>query len=242
MYHIKAESYDSQDPLYTKLRSDETYFVPEARVAKDYFRTGIYERAYIGWAVENFAREGKDVIDIGAHIGLYTVKLAKVANRVHSFECSPKSYNFLCANILLNDLSYKVTTYNTALSNKKGTTKYFIRDPHDGGGNGISEFEKDANTPSIDVPMVQLDSFNLTNIGFIKIDVEGHEEYVLRGAVETLQRNKYPPILFESWPERYTDVPAKELRASLFQFIESLGYTIIQVQGGTDDMFLATRT
>jgi FkbM family methyltransferase len=242
MYHIKAESYDSQDPLYTKLRSDETYFVPEARVAKDYFRTGIYERAYIGWAVENFAREGKDVIDIGAHIGLYTVKLAKVASRVHSFECSPKSYNFLCANILLNDLSYKVTTYNTALSNKKGTTKYFIRDPHDGGGNGISEFEKDANTPSIDVPMVELDSFNLSNIGFIKIDVEGHEEYVLRGAVETLQRNKYPPILFESWPERYTDVPAKELRTRLFQFIESLGYTIIQVQGGTDDMFLATRS
>jgi len=241
MYHIKAESYDSQDPLYTKLRSDDTYFVPEARVAKDYFRTGIYERGYISWAVENFAREGKDVIDIGAHIGLYTVKLAKVARRVHSFECSPKSYNFLCANILLNDLSYKVTTYNTALSNKKGTTKYFIRDPNDGGGNGISEFEKDANTPSIDVPMVELDSFNLTNIGFIKIDVEGHEEYVLRGAVETLQRNNYPPILFESWPERYTDVPAKELRTRLFQFIESLGYKIIQVQGGTDDMFLATK-
>jgi FkbM family methyltransferase len=241
MYHIKAESYDSQDPLYTKLRSDETYFVPEARVAKDYFRTGIYERAYIAWAVENFAREGKDVIDIGAHIGLYTVKLAKVARRVHSFECSPKSYNFLCANILLNDLSYKVTTYNTALSNKTGTTKYFIRDPQDGGGNGISEFEKDANTPTIDVPMVQLDSFNLSNIGFIKIDVEGHEEFVLRGAIETLQRNNYPPILFESWPERYTDVPAKELRTRLFQFIESLGYTIIQVQGGTDDMFLATR-
>ena len=234
MYHIKTESYKSEDPLYTKLRDgDGTLFVPEARVAKDYFNSGIYERGYISWACENFVREGKEVIDIGAHIGMYTVEMGKVAKRVHSFECSPKSYNYLCSNILLRDLSYKVTTYNTALSN--------IRDPHDGGGNGISGFDKDIHTPTIDVPMVELDSFNLTNINFIKIDVEGHEEFVLRGAVKTIEANGYPPILFESWPERYTDVPAKEIKDSLFTFIKSLGYTITQVTGGTDDMFLATK-
>lgn len=98
MYHIKTESYNSQDPLYTKLQGgDGTLFVPEARVAKDYFNTGIYERGYISWACENYVREGKDVIDIGAHIGMYT----EIAKRVHSFECSPKSYNYLCLNILL---------------------------------------------------------------------------------------------------------------------------------------------
>jgi FkbM family methyltransferase len=242
MYHIKTQSYNSEDPLFTKLRGgNDTLIVPDARVAKDYFNTGIYERGYIQWACENFVREGKEVIDIGAHIGIYTVEMAKIAKRVHSFECSPKTYNYLCANILLRDLSYKVKTYNTALSDKKGITKYYIRDPKDGGGNGISGFEKDRDTPTIDVPMIELDTFNLTNIGFIKMDVEGHEEFVLRGAVKTLEQNDYPPILFESWPERYTDVPAKKLRESLFQFIESLGYKVIQVHGGTDDMFLATK-
>ena len=241
MYHIKTESYNSQDPLYTKLRGgDGTLFVPEARVAKDYFNTGIYERGYISWACENYVREGKDVIDIGAHIGMYTVEMGKIAKRVHSFECSPKSYNYLCSNILLRDLSYKVTTYNTALSNHTGLTKYYIRDPHDGGGNGISGFDKDINTPTIDVPMVELDSIGLTNINFIKIDVEGHEEYVLRGSVKTLEANGYPPILFESWPERSVDVPAKKIKDGLFTFIGSLGYTITQVHGGTDDMFVAT--
>lgn len=50
MYHIKTESYHSETPLYTKLTSGPgTLFVPEARVAKDYFNTGLYESGYIDW-------------------------------------------------------------------------------------------------------------------------------------------------------------------------------------------------
>jgi len=241
MYLLKAESLHSEEPLYTKLRSDDTLIVPVARVGKDYFSTGIYERGYIAWAVANYARPDKEIIDIGAHIGLYTVELAKTAKRVHSFECSPKSFNYLCANIALRDLNYKVTTYPTALSNAIGRTPYYIRDPGDGGGNGISFFQ-DTNVAVVDVPVTTLDSYNLTNINFIKIDVEGHEEKVLRGSTETLRRNGFPPILFESWPERITHVPAKELRTNLFAFLATLGYGIIQIDGGTDDMFLATRS
>jgi FkbM family methyltransferase len=245
MYLIKVQSYESEDPLYTKLRDGEgTLFVPEARVAKDYFRTGLYERGYIDWAVKNYADPTKDIVDIGAHIGMYTVAFGKKVRRIHSFECSPKSFNFLCANLLLHDLSYTVNKYNCALSDKEGVAKYYIRDPLDGGGNGISGFLMDEKnkTNTIEVPTRTLDSFGLTNINFIKIDVEGHEEFVLRGAVETLKANNYPKILFESWPERYEkdgDVPAKAIRQSLFAFLSSLGYTIVQIHGGTDDMFLA---
>lgn len=246
MYHIKVQSFDSDEPLYTKLRDgDGTLFVPEARVAKDYFRSGLYERGYIDWAFDNFAKEDKEMIDIGAHIGMYTTRFGKRSKRVHSFECSPKSYNFLCANLLLHDLSYKVKTYNVALSDKEGVTKYYIRDPKDGGGNGISGFDVDIqkNIPTIDVPTVQLDSLGLTNINFIKIDVEGHEEFVLRGAVKTLEENNYPKILFESWPPRYeaNGIPATQIRKSLFDYLTSLEYKVVQVKGGTDDMFLAER-
>ena len=246
MYHIKVESYDSEEPLYTKLKGgDCTLFVPEARVAKDYFRTGLYERDYIQWAYDNFVKEDKSCIDIGAHIGIYTLEFAKKAKHVYSFECSPKSFNYLCANILLRDLSYKVTKFNTALSDKEGFTDYYIRDPNDGGGNGISGFDVDVKNqiPTIQVPMKPLDLYGLTNVNFIKIDVEGHEEFVLRGAVKTLEENDYPKILFESWPDRYetASVPATQLRKSLFEYIQSLEYKITQVNGSTDDMFIAER-
>jgi len=230
-----------------KLRdTSNCLFIPEARVAKDYFNTGLYERGYINWSYDNYAKEDKEIIDIGAHIGMYTVKFANKVKRVHSFECSPKSYNYLCANIALQNQSYKVTTHNVALSDKEGVQQYYIRDPNDGGGNGISSFENDIvnNIPCIDVPTKTLDSYSLTNINFIKIDVEGHEEYVLRGAVKTIEENNHPTILFESWPERLeaNNIPAKKIRSSLFTFLESLEYKIVQVQGGTDDMFVAERS
>jgi hypothetical protein len=93
---------------------------------------------------------------------------------------------------------------------------------------------------SIDVPKKTLDSFGLTNVNFIKIDVEGHEKEVLEGSIQTLITNNYPKILFESWDEHHelNGYPAVKLKAELFQFIQSLGYTILRLG---QDMFMAER-
>jgi len=245
MYLIKTESYNSEEPIYMKLYNGEnSLFVPEARVAKDYFNTGLYEKGFINWSVENFAKSDKEIIDVGAHIGMYTIEFAKKAKRVHSFECSPKSFNYLCANIALRQCDYVVNKYNVGLSDHEGSAKYYIRDSKDGGGNGITYLPYDTknNVPTIEVPIKKLDSFGLTNINFIKIDVEGHEENVIRGAEKTLVENDYPKILFESWPERMDNetCPAKKIRESLFSYIRSLEYKIVPLS--TDDMFLAERS
>ena len=247
MFYVKTESCHTENPVYQKIPGgDGTFFFAESRVAKDYANTGLYERSVIDWAAEVFTDEKKACVDIGAHMGMYTFALAKKAKHVYGFECSPKSFNYYCANIALRDLHYKVTKHNVALSSPmeaaKKTIKYVIRDPNDGGGNGCSVFEVDRakGTPTIDVPVRTLDSYELSDVNFIKIDVEGHEESVLRGAVKTIEENDYPKILFESWPERNSDFPAKELRESLFGFIKSLEYKILPVYGW-DDMFLAER-
>jgi FkbM family methyltransferase len=243
MFLIKEKSYQSENPIYQNISKEEgCMFIPEARVAKDYFNTGFYEKGYVDWSIENFVKPDKNCIDIGAHIGWYSVNLAKKAKHVYAFECSPKSFNYLCANIALNSVDYKITKYNTALSSTNGNTDYFIRDPKDGGGNGISKFNCDIikNTNSIKVPMTTLDSFGITNVNFIKIDVEGHELEVLKGSVQTIIDNNYPKILFESWDEdkESNGVPAIELRRNLFEFLQSLGYKMVRV--GLE-MYLAER-
>lgn len=243
MFLIQEKSYHSENPIYQKLpQGNGMMFIPEARVAKDYFNTGFYESSYVNWALDNFVKPDKNVIDIGAHIGWYTVKFAERAKHTYSFECSPKSFNYLCSNIALNKKDYNVTKYNCALSNATGITKYYIRDPNDGGGNGIANFDYDKihNTPCIDVPMKTLDSFELENINFIKIDVEGHEKEVLQGGIKTIVENDYPKILFESWDEHYekNNFPAIKLKHELFEFITSLEYRIVKVG---QDMYVAER-
>jgi hypothetical protein len=83
----------------------------------------------------------------------------------------------------------------------------------------------------------RLDSYSLNDIGFIKIDVEGHELQVLKGATETLKENNYPPILFESWPANNTTNTT--LKDNLFQYLFELGYKI----GGTPhpEIFIARK-
>ena len=172
MFLIREKSHHTKDPVYQKLPTN-TMFIPEARVAKDYFSTGFYERNELNFVVKNLCNPEKNTIDIGAHIGFYCIDSAKNCKHVYAFECSPKSFNYLCANIALNNLDYKVqpTKHNSGFSDSESEhMKYYIRDPLDGGGNGIHHLEYDDvhSVKTIDVPTRKLDSYNLDNIGLVK--------------------------------------------------------------------------
>lgn len=244
MFLIHENSYHTEDPIYQRISTSNearSMFIPEARVAKDYFLTGFYERGFVDWTCDNFLNENKCVIDVGAHIGWYTIDMAKKSKHVYAFECSPKSFNYLCSNIALNNLDYNVSKFNCALSNINTSLPYFIRDPKDGGGNGISKFEYDDvnEVPSILVPCKPLDDFHFENINFIKMDVEGHEKQVLQGAKQTIISNDYPKILFESWDDEKPNLPIKELKEELFDYIRTnFEYKIVHVG---KDMYLAER-
>jgi hypothetical protein len=138
-------------------------------------------------------------------------------------------------------LTDRVQPYNFALGDKDGTIDYFVRS-EDGGGNGVKMVKpSDLSCEKLKITMRTLDSFGLTNIGFIKLDVEGFETEVLKGGLETLKRNSYPTILFESWGDwrAKEGINVKQLQDELFDFIKSLGYKIIKVSG-VNDTFLAS--
>lgn len=204
------------------------YFVPEAMVQyiKDF---KVPEHEVIEWAIDMFADSDKVFVDIGAHVGSYTWALTPHFNKTHAFEPTPDTYNYLCANILIKGLSKKVEAHNTALGAKNGFKTFFERSV-DGGTNGFrlnydgSEWLGNNQDQYIQ-EVRELDDFPIRNIGLIKIDVEGYELDVLKGAAHTLIENDYPPILFESWPPNHPT--NTELQNNLFNYLDDIGYEIV---------------
>jgi FkbM family methyltransferase len=248
MYLLKEGSSNDKDPMFVTLpvpsasmNDKQLLFFPEKGVAKWFYESGMAEKSLIQWIYDTMISSDKAFVDIGAHVGTFTWTCGKKAAHTYSFECSPKTFCYLAANIALHELEYKVSLFNVALGNEEKPIDYIIRS-EDGGGNGVKHLStQDDHLRKIQIPMKTLDSFHLTNIGLIKIDVEGFEKEVLEGGLQMLRDNQYPPIIFESWGDykEAEGVPARQIRMDLFRFLEGVGYQIQQI-GGVQDMYLAT--
>lgn len=224
-------------------------FINEQTQANYIKNNGIPEINLINWCIPNFKNPKKTFIDIGAHIGTYSWSLAPFFKNVVSFEPNPEVYNCLCANTFLKGLSHKITTHCNGIGDKSYIATYNVRGT-DGGGNGfaITElYDENGTGKTISQQKFEvrtLDSYQLDDIGFIKIDVEGFEKEVFLGAIETIKRNNYPPILFESWtPGEHLNISfeyTEKLRKELFKTIEEIGYHINSIRGWSE-VFLATK-
>ena len=137
---------------------------------------------------------GQVVVDVGANVGTHTIPLAnKVTSTgmVLAFEPQRQVFNYLTANIAINNLLH-VATFQTALGNHPDTVHLPLFNPRDVTNFGAVNAEEFEEGEPVD--MVELDSFNLERCHLIKIDVEGLEAKVLEGAQATIRRTR--PILF----------------------------------------------
>jgi len=247
MYYLQPFSLRGLRPTYQYLEGGSgRLFMPEARVAIDYATTGPYASHMLQYVCSRFLSPQKTALDIGAQVGIYSLAMAPKSKHVHAFECCPQTFNYLCANLALNNLSHRVTPHRIGASDQDGNTEMVIRDPGDGGSNGIEIFQRDRDlqTPVVTVERRTLDSFGFESVGFLKIDVEGHELSVLKGAQKTLELSDYPAVLFESWSldREKEGLPAKTLRESIFRYLQSLEYRIEDAPHGYGENFIATRS
>jgi len=161
---------------------------------------------------------GDLALDIGANRGIYTYRLRRLDAVVLAFEPNPS-----CAS-LLRDWGKQdpaITVHNVALSNQTG--EGILQIPIDSAG---VEHDSSASlvthqfhtSRSIPVSLRKLDSYMLTHISLIKIDVEGAEEDVLNGSTLTLESSK-PALLIEI-EQRH----ANRSILSTFDMLKSMGY------------------
>jgi FkbM family methyltransferase len=159
---------------------------------------GLHEAAAMAFAL-HLLRPGDLFIDVGANLGSYTVLAAGAAGaQVVAVEPVPESFAALQANVLLNELAGRVRCCALGLSAAAGTLRFSVDR-----GSANSVIAGDATGAGVAVPAMRLDDLLVDAIPvLIKIDVEGHELAVLRGAGRVLADPQLKALIVETDAQR----------------------------------------
>lgn len=149
--------------------------------------------------LEQLAPKDCTALDVGANHGIYTYALSRFVRSVHCFEPLAE-----CCRYIRDHAATNVTVHNVALSDGVGELELHI--PIIRGRAVYTRASLDPPKEPFDSRRVEvrtLDSYGLKDVGFIKIDVEGLEAAVLRGARNTLEAC-HPTLLIEIDRARHT--------------------------------------
>jgi len=163
-------------------------------------------------------KSGTCFIDIGAHIGYWTVYVAKKGFKVYSFEPNPDTYKLLLA---ATEKYKNVRPYQLAVGDKEIVAELYI---HEYSGEDSLRIRTDRFTGrKVKVRVVKIDQFKFPiPIGVIKIDTEGYEAQILEGATETILQH-HPRLLVEVHRGLRT---LREEVTILFDILKGFGYNI----------------
>jgi len=210
---VAEKKYRGIDEFVFRVENIQVIFAIDDLYSKKWFYLGyrdgkVYERSATKLLINNL-KKGMCFIDVGAHIGDYSIIASKVVGdqgRVYAFEIDEFNYSLLDKNVKINKIN-NVETHHMGISDKKGKIKY-IR--VSASGNPLNHLvfnnEKLKDKDVVSVDCISLDEFcSKENIkpDVIKIDVEGAELKVING-MEKLLRNPNVKIFCEIHPYQLT--------------------------------------
>jgi FkbM family methyltransferase len=152
------------------------------------------------------------ILDIGANIGTIAQALARNGHRVEAFEPQPAVFEILRMN-------FAGRCHNVAAGSAHGTTVMPVLSYDEPNNFGAVPCGRRGPGGGYEVRVVPLDSFGYDDVGLMKIDVEGDEEEVLRGARETIARCSPLLYLEDDRPEKSASLHAC-LREMEYQWAE----------------------
>jgi len=189
---IKNKFYQSFDYKYlgnTKLRIKKGSTSAELQ-----YYCGLYDFVEMGFLL-HFLRKDDIFIDVGANVGVYSLLASGyIGSTTYAFEPIPSTFQNLNENIKINNLQTNTKLFNIGISSQKGTlifsnnldaVNHVLNDE-----NNIKEY--------IEIPVDTLDNIlSEVNPTLLKIDVEGYETMVIKGAINTLKKQSLKAIIIE---------------------------------------------
>jgi FkbM family methyltransferase len=211
-----------------KLAKDKKLWIPDAEMWQNWCLN--YEISHWKEVVKHLTT-CRTAIDIGAHVGIWSRRMAQIFTTVHAFEPVSKHVECHKENLKLFD---NVILHQTGLSDIKSTA--VMKELDFNSGTSTLEWKKLTTRPTkhkqrqTTIDLNTLDSYNITDVDFIKIDVEMHEVNVLNGAVKTLTENS-SIVFIEILPKQL------KLTHNAKDVLKSLGYREIMHVGSGNFIF-----
>ena len=172
-------------------------------------------------------RTGMTFVDIGANSGYFSLLVSSIlgtAGKIFAIEPTPSTYERMVKNIQYNNFK-NIKPYNVALSEKSGFSYIFV-DPVSDGSNSLVENQ---NRRKYKVTLSTLDDIMLPSLpDLVKIDVEGFEYEVLKGASKTILENEKVRLIIEQ--NRHWLRVRKQGYDNVINLLRENGFKIFEIQ------------
>jgi FkbM family methyltransferase len=191
------------------------------------FAEGHFPRAPLTDLMFQLIRSGDSVLDLGAHIGTFSLAAAALGCRVLSVEASPRNAQLLQASVERNGFQ-NMQVAHAAVAERAGVVRFIPHGPH-----GLV-YTPAVSLPSVTVRAVTVDQLlaeaGWQGVDLIKMDVECSEIAAIQGMSRLLARKDAPPIIYEcnAYTLRLFKRTARQLKGAL----EALGYRNYLVEPG----------
>lgn len=192
--------------------------------------TGEWERETEA-VIRRLLRPGDTVIEVGANMGYHSLAIADsigAQGHLHAFEANPDIFRLLDATIQVNGLSGRVTAHQAAALAQPGEVEFAIHPQHCGSAHLAVPDDAPMYSRRARVPATSIDAAlpDLPPVAMVRMDAEGSEPLVLRGAAWTLARSPEAVLVMEWVPRMmsaYADV------AGFADWLAALGYRAARI-------------
>lgn len=174
----------------------------------------------------SFRKPGLSMLDVGANLGIYSLRLAKYARKdnIYCFEPNPRIRKLLSRSVFLNGYNDRILIYPYAASDRESVA--FLNVPAEHAG-GASLEGAGGHALGLQVDVRRIDDLlpESCACGLIKLDVEDHELHALRGMRAILERSSNAVVMFEKLGQ-YSGTERE-----LLDFFSGLGWSIYAIKG-----------
>lgn len=179
-----------------------------------------YEPDLTYFLIEVLKNKKGTFIDVGGHIGRFTVLMAKNNWNVLTFEPVLSNYNMILNNLKHNNCSENVKIMNCGLGDINQSQTIYFNSSELGESSVIESKDK---KEKLDIEIISFDSiyknFKLDELCVVKIDIEGNEEKALIGMKDFIANHK-PLLILELWEDNFKNVK---------QFLKENGYKRLHI-------------